>query len=85
MSNCSLELGMFTNRLPGLDTIATGTNLSGLHSPLNGSATARSLVRGASSKPSWDGSATEPTLSTSCRKPHPQAGFGRPPLANPCQ
>ena len=33
VSNCSLELGMFTNRLPGLDTISIGTNLSGLHSP----------------------------------------------------
>jgi len=33
VSNCSLELGMFTNRLSGLDTISIGTNLSGLHSP----------------------------------------------------
>lgn len=33
VSNCSLELGMFTQRLPGLDTISVGTNLSGLHSP----------------------------------------------------
>lgn len=33
VSNCSLELGMFTNRIPGLDTISIGTNLSGLHSP----------------------------------------------------
>ena len=33
VSNCSLELGMFTQRLTGLDTISVGTNLSGLHSP----------------------------------------------------
>jgi dipeptidase D len=33
VSNCSLELGMFTRRLPGLDTISVGTDLSGLHSP----------------------------------------------------
>jgi dipeptidase D len=30
---CSLELGMFTQRIPGLDTIGIGTELFDLHSP----------------------------------------------------
>ncbi len=33
VSVCSLELGMFTQRIPGLDTIGIGTNLFDLHSP----------------------------------------------------
>jgi dipeptidase D len=33
VSNCSLELGMFSRRLPGLDTISIGTELHWLHSP----------------------------------------------------
>ena len=33
VSVCSLELGMFTQRIPGLDTIGIGTNLHDLHSP----------------------------------------------------
>jgi dipeptidase D len=33
VSVCSLELGMFTQRIPGLDTIGIGTNLYDLHSP----------------------------------------------------
>ena len=32
VSVCSLELGMFTQRIPGLDTIGIGTNLYDLHS-----------------------------------------------------
>ena len=32
VSVCSLELGMFTQRIPGLDTIGIGTNLFDLHS-----------------------------------------------------
>ena len=32
VSNCSLELGMFSRRLPGLDTISVGTELHWLHS-----------------------------------------------------
>ena len=32
VSNCSLELGMFSGRLPGLDTISIGTELHWLHS-----------------------------------------------------
>ena len=32
VSNCSLELGMFSRRLPGLDTISIGTELHWLHS-----------------------------------------------------
>lgn len=33
VSVCSLELGMFTQRIPGLDTVGIGTNLYDLHSP----------------------------------------------------
>ena len=33
VSVCSLELGMFTQRIDGLDTIGIGTNLYDLHSP----------------------------------------------------
>ena len=33
VSVCSLELGMFTQRIEGLDTIGIGTNLYDLHSP----------------------------------------------------
>ena len=33
VSVCSLELGMFTHRIDGLDTIGIGTNLFDLHSP----------------------------------------------------
>lgn len=33
VSVCSLELGMFTQRIEGLDTIGIGTNLFDLHSP----------------------------------------------------
>ena len=33
VSVCSLELGMFTQRIAGLDTIGIGTNLHDLHSP----------------------------------------------------
>lgn len=33
VSVCSLELGMFTQRIKGLDTIGIGTNLYDLHSP----------------------------------------------------
>ena len=33
VSVCSLELGMFTQRIPGLDTVGIGTNLFDLHSP----------------------------------------------------
>jgi dipeptidase D len=33
VSVCSLELGMFTQRIPGLDTIGIGTDLYDLHSP----------------------------------------------------
>ena len=33
VSVCSLELGMFTKRIDGLDTIGIGTNLYDLHSP----------------------------------------------------
>ena len=33
VSVCSLELGMFTQRIPGLDTIGIGTDLFDLHSP----------------------------------------------------
>ena len=33
VSVCSLELGMFTQRIAGLDTISIGTNLYDLHSP----------------------------------------------------
>jgi dipeptidase D len=33
VSVCSLELGMFTQRIQGLDTIGIGTNLYDLHSP----------------------------------------------------
>ena len=33
VSVCSLELGMFTQRIGGLDTISIGTNLYDLHSP----------------------------------------------------
>ena len=32
VSVCSLELGMFTQRIAGLDTIGIGTNLYDLHS-----------------------------------------------------
>jgi dipeptidase D len=32
VSNCSLELGMFIKKLPGLDTISVGTEMSGMHS-----------------------------------------------------
>ena len=32
VSQCSLELGMFSHRIPGLDTISIGTNLKDLHS-----------------------------------------------------
>ena len=33
VSVCSLELGMFTQRIKGLDTVGIGTNLYDLHSP----------------------------------------------------
>lgn len=33
VSVCSLELGMFTQRIEGLDTVGIGTNLYDLHSP----------------------------------------------------
>lgn len=33
VSQCSLELGMFSQRIPGLDTISIGTELHDLHSP----------------------------------------------------
>ena len=33
VSVCSLELGMFTQRIDGLDTVGIGTNLFDLHSP----------------------------------------------------
>ncbi len=33
VSVCSLELGMFTQRIPGLDTIGIGTELFDVHSP----------------------------------------------------
>ena len=33
VSVCSLELGMFTQRIAGLDTVGIGTNLFDLHSP----------------------------------------------------
>jgi dipeptidase D len=33
VSQCSLELGMFSQRVPGLDTISIGTELRDLHSP----------------------------------------------------
>jgi dipeptidase D len=33
VSQCSLELGMFSNKLPGLDIISIGTELHDLHSP----------------------------------------------------
>ena len=33
VSVCSLELGMFTQRIDGLDTVGIGTNLYDLHSP----------------------------------------------------
>ena len=33
VSQCSLELGMFSQRVPGLDTISIGTELHDLHSP----------------------------------------------------
>lgn len=33
VSVCSLELGMFTQRIPGLDTIGIGTELLDVHSP----------------------------------------------------
>ena len=33
VSVCSLELGMFTQRIDGLDTVGIGTNLHDLHSP----------------------------------------------------
>ena len=33
VSVCSLDLGMFTQRIDGLDTIGIGTNLHDLHSP----------------------------------------------------
>ena len=32
-SQCSLELGMFSRHVPGLDTISIGTELHDLHSP----------------------------------------------------
>ncbi|HET9826978.1 MAG TPA: beta-Ala-His dipeptidase [Nocardioidaceae bacterium] len=33
VSQCSLELGMFSQRVPGMDTISIGTELHDLHSP----------------------------------------------------
>lgn len=33
VSQCSLELGMFSQKIPGLDTISIGTELHDLHSP----------------------------------------------------
>ena len=33
VSQCSLELGLFSRRVPGLDTISIGTELHDLHSP----------------------------------------------------
>ena len=33
VSQCSLELGMFSNKIPGLDIISIGTELHDLHSP----------------------------------------------------
>lgn len=33
ISNCSLELGMFHNKISGLDTVSLGTELRDLHSP----------------------------------------------------
>jgi dipeptidase D len=33
VSQCSLELGMFSEKIPGLDTISIGTELHDLHSP----------------------------------------------------
>ena len=33
VSQCSLELGMFSQRVPGLDTISIGTELHDLHNP----------------------------------------------------
>ncbi|MGT2462926.1 hypothetical protein [Sinomonas atrocyanea] len=33
VSQCSLELGMFSQKLPGLDIISIGTELHDLHSP----------------------------------------------------
>ncbi len=33
VSQCSLELGMFSQKVPGLDTISIGTELHDLHSP----------------------------------------------------
>lgn len=34
VSSCSLELGFFVNRIPGLDTVGIGTQLENLHSTL---------------------------------------------------
>jgi dipeptidase D len=34
VSSCSLELGFFVNRIPGLDTVGIGTELHNLHSSL---------------------------------------------------
>lgn len=33
MSQCSLEIGMFSRNVPGLKTISIGTELHDLHSP----------------------------------------------------
>lgn len=33
VSQCSLEIGMFSRNVPGLKTISIGTELHGLHSP----------------------------------------------------
>ena len=34
VSQCSLELGMFSRKIPGLEIISIGTELHALHSPL---------------------------------------------------
>lgn len=44
VSQCSLELGMFSQRIPGLDTISIGTDLRDLHSPKE-SVSHRSVIK----------------------------------------
>jgi len=44
VSQCSLELGMFSQKVPGLETISIGTELHDLHSP-NESVNYRSVAK----------------------------------------
>ncbi len=44
VSQCSLELGMFSRKIPGLEIISIGTELHALHSPLE-SVNHRSVAR----------------------------------------